>query len=73
MTKARVLENASIFDFHLEKADVEEIAKFDNGFRTLRPIFYQEYTNYPFDKVEGKMDVPLSLRKWKNGANFDIE
>ncbi|KAJ0170162.1 hypothetical protein K1T71_014090 [Dendrolimus kikuchii] len=64
VTKSRVLENASIFDFQLDHDDVETIAKFDIGYRTVRPIFWQPYDNYPFDKVEGFEPIPSSLLKW---------
>ncbi|KOB64579.1 Uncharacterized protein OBRU01_21790, partial [Operophtera brumata] len=66
ITKARVLENASIFDFQLDAADVATLAKFDVGYRTLRLVYYQDMENYPFDKIPGKVDVPLSMRRWKN-------
>lgn len=73
VTKSRVLENASIFDFTIDKSDMATLAAFDNGYRTVRPVFWQDYENYPFDKVASKMDIPMSLRIWKNGANADIE
>ncbi|XP_013136566.1 PREDICTED: aldo-keto reductase AKR2E4-like [Papilio polytes] len=74
LTKSRILENASIFDFELDEKDVAEIAKFDNGYRTDVPSFWQEYENYPFDKIpEPEKEIPLSLLKWKNGANLDID
>nr|CAW30924.1 putative aldo-ketose reductase 1 [Papilio dardanus] len=74
VTKNRILENASIFDFELDDKDVAEIAKFDNGYRTDVPSFWQEYDNYPFDKIpEPEKEIPLSLLKWKNGANLDID
>ncbi|XP_068621702.1 aldo-keto reductase AKR2E4-like [Battus philenor] len=74
LSKSRILENASIFDFELDKDDMAEIAKFDNGYRTDVPSFWQDYENYPFEKIANPMKgVPLSLRKWKNGANLDIE
>ncbi|XP_063898179.1 aldo-keto reductase AKR2E4 isoform X2 [Helicoverpa armigera] len=73
VTLSRVLENASIFDFNLDKVDIEKLAEFDNGYRTVRPIFWQDYENYPFDKVPGKMDIPEALRIWKNGMNLDID
>ncbi|XP_030031945.2 aldo-keto reductase AKR2E4 isoform X1 [Manduca sexta] len=73
ITKSRVLENASIFDFELDQGDVATIAKFDNGYRTVRPIFWQNYLNYPFDKVPEKAEIPKSLMVWKNGINLDID
>lgn len=75
VTKSRVLENASIFDFQLDDEDVATLAQFDNGFRTIRPLFWQPYENYPFDVVLGQEheDIPISLLKWKNGVNGDIE
>ncbi|XP_028033683.1 aldo-keto reductase AKR2E4-like [Bombyx mandarina] len=75
VTKSRVLENASIFDFQLDDEDVATLAQFDNGFRTIRPLFWQPYENYPFDVVPGQEheDIPISLLKWKNGVNGDIE
>ncbi|XP_028033718.1 aldo-keto reductase AKR2E4-like [Bombyx mandarina] len=74
VTKSRVLENASIFDFQLDDEDVATLAQFDNGFRTVRPLFWQPYENYPFDVVPGQkhVDIPIAMRKWKNGANGDI-
>ncbi|KAF9809295.1 hypothetical protein SFRURICE_015758 [Spodoptera frugiperda] len=73
VTPSRVVENASIFDFELDKGDMETIAKFDNGFRTVRPFFWQDYQNYPFEKIPDKMEIPESLRIWKNGLNLDID
>ncbi|XP_048481165.1 aldo-keto reductase AKR2E4 [Plutella xylostella] len=74
-TKSRVVENASIFDFELSPLDVAELAKFDNGFRTVRPVFWQNYENYPFEKIhlDPVPAIPESLKKWKNGINGDIE
>ncbi|KAJ8707013.1 hypothetical protein PYW08_011147 [Mythimna loreyi] len=73
VTNSRVLENASIFDFTLDESDVATLAKFDNGFRTVRPYFWQDYDNYPFDKVPEKLEIPEALRIWKNGINLDID
>ncbi|KAJ0170163.1 hypothetical protein K1T71_014091 [Dendrolimus kikuchii] len=73
VTKSRVLENASIFDFELDKVDIDKISRFDNGYRTCRPVFWQEYNNYPFDKVDQNGEIPSSLKTWKNGYNLDIE
>ncbi|XP_075988397.1 aldo-keto reductase AKR2E4-like isoform X2 [Anticarsia gemmatalis] len=74
VTKSRVLENASIFDFTLDNADMATLAAFDNGYRTVRPVFWQDYANYPFDKVPGaKVLIPQSLCVWKNGINLDID
>ncbi|CAH2056486.1 unnamed protein product, partial [Iphiclides podalirius] len=74
LMKYRILENASIFDFELDEADVAKLAQFDNGYRTNVPSFWQEYSNYPFEKVADPMrGIPLSLREWKNGANQDID
>ncbi|KAM3967154.1 aldo-keto reductase AKR2E4 [Aphomia sociella] len=73
VTKSRALENASIFDFSLDDDDIKAIVKFDNGYRTVTPYFWQDYTNYPFAKCPVKLDIPVSLRKWKNGANLDID
>ncbi|XP_049882807.1 aldo-keto reductase AKR2E4-like isoform X2 [Pectinophora gossypiella] len=73
VTKSRVVENASIFDFQLDAADCELISKFDNGYRTVRPVFWQDYQGYPFDKVDNKMAIPPALLKWKNGAKQDID
>ncbi|XP_046974809.1 aldo-keto reductase AKR2E4-like [Vanessa cardui] len=74
LTKTRVVENASIFDFEIDAADVATLQKFDNNYRTVRPVFWQNFTNYPFDKVDVDVtEIPISLRKWKNGANLDID
>ncbi|CAF4741929.1 unnamed protein product [Pieris macdunnoughi] len=75
LTKARILENASIFDFDIDSGDVATLEKFDCGYRSDVPIFWQEYTNYPFEKQEKEffIDMPESLLKWKNGANLDID
>jgi diketogulonate reductase-like aldo/keto reductase len=74
VTKARVLENGSIFDFALDEEDCRTLAKFDNGYRTVPSPFFQEYDNFPFDKTPGlKVPIPPSLLKWKNGANLDID
>ncbi|KAH9638313.1 hypothetical protein HF086_004216 [Spodoptera exigua] len=73
VTPSRVVENASIFDFELDKDDMATLAKFDNGFRTVRPFFWQDYQNYPFEKIPDKMEIPESLRIWKNGLNLDID
>ncbi|KPJ16305.1 1,5-anhydro-D-fructose reductase [Papilio machaon] len=65
LTKNRILENASIFDFELDDKDVAEIAKFDIGYRTDVPSFWQEYDNYPFEKIPNpEKEIPLVLRKW---------
>ncbi|XP_013176900.1 PREDICTED: aldo-keto reductase AKR2E4-like [Papilio xuthus] len=65
LTKSRILENASIFDFELDEKDIAEIAKFDNGYRTDVPSFWQEYDNYPFEKVpDPEKEIPLALLKW---------
>ncbi|CAK1549027.1 unnamed protein product [Leptosia nina] len=75
LTKSRILENASIFDFDIDSEDVATLEKFDCGYRSDRPIFWQDYTHYPFEKIENvpSMEIPLALRKWKNGANLDID
>lgn len=72
-TKARVLENASIFDFKLDDADLKTLANFDNGYRTVRPVFWQDFEHYPFDKVAKQMEMPKCFLKWKNGLNQDID
>ncbi|CAH2245613.1 jg6537 [Pararge aegeria aegeria] len=65
ITKSRVLENASIFDFELDDEDVSALQKLDNNFRTVLPSFWQNYENYPFEKVDGDIPKPpLSLHKW---------
>lgn len=75
MTKSRVLENASIFDFTLDKGDMETLAKFDINSRTVQPVFWQDFTNYPFDKIplEKEIKTPSGLLKWKNGKNLNID
>ncbi|XP_050673715.1 aldo-keto reductase AKR2E4-like [Leptidea sinapis] len=75
LTPSRIIENASIFDFNIDEADIATLEKFNCGYRTECPVFFQNYTHYPFDKVENINinEVPISLRKWKNGANLDIE
>ncbi|XP_059052812.1 aldo-keto reductase AKR2E4-like [Achroia grisella] len=73
VTRTRVLENASIFDFALDNEDVRTIAQFDNGYRTVVPAFWQDFTNYPFEKRPVKLEIPLALKSWKNGANLDID
>lgn len=57
------MENASIFDFELDENDVATLKKFDNNFRTVRPIFWQNMTNYPFDKLDVEIpEIPVGLR-----------
>ncbi|CAG9795224.1 unnamed protein product [Diatraea saccharalis] len=75
VTKSRVLENAQIFNFILDENDMKTLSEFDNGYRTVRPVFWQNFTNYPFEKLPGleQIEIPLSLRKWKNGLNLDID
>ncbi|CAG9795223.1 unnamed protein product [Diatraea saccharalis] len=74
VTKARVLENATIFDFIIDDDDVKTLAQFNNGYRTVTSNFYQDYENYPFEKPSGeKQQLPSSFLKWKNGVNGDIE
>ncbi|KAJ2939311.1 hypothetical protein O0L34_g13408 [Tuta absoluta] len=75
LTKKRVVENASIFDFELAKCEFDLLASFDNGFRTVNPTFWQNYEHYPFEKMPDavKMEIPKALLKWKNGANNDID
>lgn len=68
------MENASIFNFDIDSDDIAALEKFDCGYRSDVPIFWQEYTNYPFEKQEKEfIDMPISLLKWKNGANLDID
>ncbi|KAL0882356.1 hypothetical protein ABMA27_000857 [Loxostege sticticalis] len=73
VSKSRVVENADIFDFVLDENDVKTLAEFDNGYRTVPCSFWQDYANYPFEKTDVKLEIPLALRKWKNGANQDID
>ncbi|XP_063824212.1 aldo-keto reductase AKR2E4-like [Ostrinia nubilalis] len=73
VTKSRVVENASIFDFVLDENDIKTIAEFDNGFRTVRAVFWQDYTNYPFEKIDAKVEIPKALLKWKNGYKLNID
>ncbi|XP_073964561.1 aldo-keto reductase AKR2E4-like [Choristoneura fumiferana] len=74
VTPGRVLENASIFDFELTTSEFSTIAKFDVNYRSNRPTFWQNYTNYPFEKYDvPESPIPESLRKWKNGKNNDME
>ncbi|CAH4036804.1 aldo-keto reductase AKR2E4-like [Pieris brassicae] len=75
LTPNRILENASIFDFDIESSDVAILEKFDCGYRSDVPIFWQKYANYPFEKQETEFlgDVPESLLVWKNGANLDVD
>ncbi|KAL4707946.1 hypothetical protein ACJJTC_013737 [Scirpophaga incertulas] len=74
ITKTRVLENASIFDFNLDEKDMKTIAEFDNGFRAVCPVFFQDFQNYPFDKIPNfSMPLPQGMLKWKNGANENID
>ncbi|XP_053603909.1 aldo-keto reductase AKR2E4-like [Plodia interpunctella] len=75
ITKSRLVENASIFDFNLDADDVAVIAKFDVGYRSILPVFWQDLENYPFpnERRPEKEDPPLCYRIWKNGANADID
>ncbi|XP_052742991.1 uncharacterized protein LOC112052329 [Bicyclus anynana] len=56
ITKSRVLENASIFDFKLDDQDIAALETLDNNYRTVKCPFWRDFANYPFEKFEG--DVP---------------
>ncbi|OWR43007.1 putative aldo-ketose reductase 1 [Danaus plexippus plexippus] len=73
ITKSRVVENASIFDFQLDASDVETLNALDNGYRTVRPLFWQEYEYYPFDRVDAPIPkIPEQYLKWEDGGKIDI-
>ncbi|KAI8441612.1 hypothetical protein MSG28_015178 [Choristoneura fumiferana] len=58
----------------LTTSEFSTIAKFDVNYRSNRPTFWQNYTNYPFEKYDvPESPIPESLRKWKNGKNNDME
>ncbi|XP_073964633.1 aldo-keto reductase AKR2E4-like [Choristoneura fumiferana] len=72
VTPSRVLENALIFDFELTPSDCSALAKFDVNYRSSRPTFWQNYTNYPFEKYDVPEEaVPECQRKWKDGKTND--
>ncbi|CAG9573764.1 unnamed protein product [Danaus chrysippus] len=73
ITKSRVVENASIFDFNLDASDVKTLDSLDNGYRTVRPLYWQEYENYPFDRIDGPIPkIPDLYLKWDDGGKIDI-
>ncbi|XP_072937627.1 aldo-keto reductase AKR2E4-like [Epargyreus clarus] len=74
ISKERVLENASVFDFELDNNEMATLAKFDVGYRTEKAPFWQHYENYPFeDPGVATFEIPLSLRKWKDCDNYEFE
>ncbi|CAH0716834.1 unnamed protein product, partial [Brenthis ino] len=74
LTKSRIIENASIFDFELDSEDLSTLQKFDINYRTVNQPFWQNIQNFPFDKEEIDVpEIPEFLLKWKNGANQDID
>ncbi|KAI8441610.1 hypothetical protein MSG28_015178 [Choristoneura fumiferana] len=67
-----VMQNALIFDFELTPSDCSALAKFDVNYRSSRPTFWQNYTNYPFEKYDVPEEaVPECQRKWKDGKTND--
>ncbi|CAG9573782.1 unnamed protein product [Danaus chrysippus] len=73
LTKSRVVENASIFDFKLDASDVKTLDSLDNGYRTVRPLFWQDYEYYPFDRIDAPVPkLPEIFLKWEDGGKIDI-
>ncbi|XP_053621214.1 aldo-keto reductase AKR2E4-like isoform X2 [Plodia interpunctella] len=55
----RLRENIDIFDFALEKSEIEDIDKFDSKTRFTLPSFWQSHPYYPFEKVENPIADPF--------------
>ncbi|KAI8441668.1 hypothetical protein MSG28_015212 [Choristoneura fumiferana] len=55
----RLQENINIFDFQLEKEDIEKINGLDTGLRFTLPSFWQDHLYYPFEKVENPIPSPF--------------
>ncbi|GBP18344.1 Aldo-keto reductase AKR2E4 [Eumeta japonica] len=51
VTRSRVLENASIFDFKLDADDTKVLESFNNGYRSNPLLWYINFEHYPFEKV----------------------
>ncbi|KAM3956226.1 aldo-keto reductase AKR2E4 isoform 1-T5 [Aphomia sociella] len=55
----RLTENLNIFDFQLEKHEIEQMYSFNEGIRYTLPSFWQNHPNYPFQKVENPIQNPF--------------
>nr|XP_034838520.1 aldo-keto reductase AKR2E4-like [Maniola hyperantus] len=55
LTKSRILQNGSIFDFELDVEDLKTLEKFNNNYRTVLNSFWQHYENFPFEKIDGEI------------------
>ncbi|KAG6451567.1 hypothetical protein O3G_MSEX007227 [Manduca sexta] len=57
--RKRLEENINIFDFKLEKEEVDKISDFDSGTRYTLPSFWQNHPYYPFEKVDNPIPDPF--------------
>ncbi|XP_072937720.1 aldo-keto reductase AKR2E4-like [Epargyreus clarus] len=56
---SRLKENIDIFDFKLNKEEIEEINKFNTHTRYTFPSFWQEHRHYPFEKIDNPIADPF--------------
>lgn len=59
----RLEENINIFDFKLQKDEIEKINKFDKGLRYTLPSFWQSHPFYPFEKIDQPIDDPFAKKE----------
>ncbi|XP_026325405.1 aldo-keto reductase AKR2E4-like [Hyposmocoma kahamanoa] len=55
----RLEENINIFDFKLQKDEIDKINAFDKGLRYTLPSFWQSHPFYPFEKIDKPIDDPF--------------
>ncbi|XP_013186405.2 aldo-keto reductase AKR2E4 [Amyelois transitella] len=55
----RLRENINIFDFTLEKSEMEDINQYDSKKRYTQPSFWQNHPYYPFEKVDNPIADPF--------------
>ncbi|XP_049882831.1 aldo-keto reductase AKR2E4-like isoform X4 [Pectinophora gossypiella] len=55
----RLEENINIFDFKLEKEEIDKINSFDSHTRYTFPSFWQNHPHYPFEQVDNPIADPF--------------
>ncbi|XP_048002182.1 aldo-keto reductase AKR2E4-like isoform X2 [Leguminivora glycinivorella] len=55
----RLEENINIFDFKLEKDEIQRVNTLDTNTRFTLPSFWQNHPYYPFDKVDNPIPSPF--------------
>nr|QLI62145.1 alcohol dehydrogenase 4 [Streltzoviella insularis] len=58
----RLEENIDIFDFKLDKDEIEKINKYDKQIRYTLPSFWQNHPYYPFEKIENPLPNPFEKK-----------